>query len=340
MTHLANKGEDRSRILAGLFDAICENVQVLVKAQGPARMVLAGGVGQSQRVRDRFRDFAERREMRLLDPAGEDDLFLDAIGCAVIAARAGTEALPPLEQLFSEAEHGTLERRPPLAESLHQVRRLSRSPRDPAGVAPVVLGLDIGSTGSKAVAVDVESREPVWEAYVRTSGDPVGAAQALVSELVAGPARERPVVGVGVTGSGREIVRSLMATCYGSERVFVVNEIAAHAEGARAYDPRVDTIFEIGGQDAKYIRLQEGRIVDAAMNEACSAGTGSFIEEQGRRLGGLDAAALAKEAIAAASRWASTARCSWPRSSTRPRRRAPTASTSSPASTTRWSRTT
>jgi predicted nucleotide-binding protein (sugar kinase/HSP70/actin superfamily) len=90
-----------------------------------------------------------------------------------------------------------------------------------------------------------------------------------------------------------------MATCYGSDRVHVLNEIAAHAEGARAYDPRVDTIFEIGGQDAKYIRLEGGRVVDAAMNEACSAGTGSFIEEQGRRLGGLGAAELGKEAIAA-----------------------------------------
>jgi hypothetical protein len=65
--------------------------------------------------------------------------------------------------------------------------------------------------------------------------------------------------------------------------VFVLNEIAAHAAGALRYDPRVDTIFEIGGQDAKYIRLAGGRVVDCAMNEACSAGTGSFIEEQGRK---------------------------------------------------------
>ena len=66
----------------------------------------------------------------------------------------------------------------------------------------------------------------------------------------------------------------------------MLNEIAAHAEGALHYDRRVDTIFEIGGQDAKYIRLADGRVVDAAMNEACSAGTGSFIEEQGRQVPG------------------------------------------------------
>ena len=66
------------------------------------------------------------------------------------------------------------------------------------------------------------------------------------------------------------------------------DRIAAHATGALRLEPRVDTIFEIGGQDAKYIRLAEGRVVDAAMNEACSAGTGSFIEEQGKRFSGIE----------------------------------------------------
>jgi activator of 2-hydroxyglutaryl-CoA dehydratase len=88
---------------------------------------------------------------------------------------------------------------------------------------------------------------------------------------------------MGVTGSGREIVGTLMASCYGAASVVIMNEIVAHARGACHYDPRVDTIFEIGGQDAKYTRLESGNIVDAAMNEACSAGTGSFIAEQGTR---------------------------------------------------------
>ncbi len=82
--------------------------------------------------------------------------------------------------------------------------------------------------------------------------------------------------------------------------MFVLNEIAAHARGALHHDPRVDTIFEIGGQDAKYIRLAGGRVVDAAMNEACSAGTGSFIEEQGRRFAGVrDVAELGEIALCA-----------------------------------------
>ncbi|MCE9583235.1 MAG: acyl-CoA dehydratase activase-related protein, partial [Planctomycetes bacterium] len=134
--------------------------------------------------------------------------------------------------------------------------------------------------------------------YRNTSGDPVGAAQALTRQFLDGPVGRVPVLAFGATGSGREIVGSLMATCYGPDSVFVLNEIAAHAAGALSYEPRVDTIFEIGGQDAKYIRLSEGRVVDAAMNEACSAGTGSFIEEQGKKFAGVEnVVQLAEKAI-------------------------------------------
>ena len=276
---------------------------MLVKAAGPREVTLAGGVGQSRRVRENFRTWLGRRGMSLRE-ASEDALFLDALGCAALAAERPA-APPPLEGLFRSVRHAALDRLPPLSAALGKVKRLQRpsaitsTATATSTTAPVILGLDIGSTGSKAVALDLAAGQPAWEAYVRTGGDPVAAAQTLVREFAQGPCGAHPLAGVGVTGSGREIVGSLMATCYGTDRVHVLNEIAAHAEGARAYDPRVDTIFEIGGQDAKYIRLEGGRVVDAAMNEACSAGTGSFIEEQGRRLGGLGAAELGREAIQA-----------------------------------------
>jgi len=162
------------------------------------------------------------------------------------------------------------------------VHRLHRRRPDPTGRRrPVLLGLDMGSTGSKAVALDAEDGEVRWQAYRNTSGDPVGAARALVRRFLEEGGDRHDVKAFGVTGSGREIVGSLLASCYGRPSVFVLNEIAAHARGATCHDPDVDTIFEIGGQDAKYIRLNDGQVVEAAMNEACSAGTGSFIEEQG-----------------------------------------------------------
>jgi predicted CoA-substrate-specific enzyme activase len=163
------------------------------------------------------------------------------------------------------------------------------------------LGLDIGSTGSKVVAIDVRDGSAFWETYLNTEGAPVQAAQRLLRRFREQQGDRSRLFGIGVTGSGREIVGTLLRTCYGDERVFVLNEIAAHARGATALDPDVDTIFEIGGQDAKYIRLDHGRVVDAAMNEACSAGTGSFIAEQGSKFGddGLTVVELANEAIEA-----------------------------------------
>ncbi len=302
MTHLANKGERQERILAGLLDAIAESAEVLVKPRrSPPRVLLTGGVTRARRVREHFREFLARSGMSLLDVDPEAALVLEAVGCAVHAAQLAPN-VPPLAELVQPAPEAQIDVVPPLRGALTRVRRMKRAQLAAVNGTPrdVILGFDIGSTGSKLVALDVERSTPLWEGYLRTSGDPVGAAQALMREFLDGPAGASAVRALGATGSGREIVGSLMATCYGPDAVFVLNEIAAHARGALEYDPRVDTIFEIGGQDAKYIRLAGGRVVDAAMNEACSAGTGSFIEEQGRRFEGVnDVAALGRIAVAA-----------------------------------------
>ena len=290
MTHLANKGEDRARILAGLFDAVCENVLVLIKpGVSPARVLLTGGVSRSPRVRRVFGEALARQGMSLVPFHEEDALCLEALGSALIAAEGSLE-LPALDALLLPPRELKLERLPALAGSLDRIRRLPAQPWAVVNgeLRRIILGFDIGSTGAKVVAMDLATRETVWEAYRQTLGNPVGAAQDLLRRFTAGPAAKCAVVAFGATGSGREVAGSLLTSCYGRDAVFIVNEIVAHATGALHFDPRVDTIFEIGGQDAKYIRLAEGRIIDCAMNEACSAGTGSFIEEQGRKFTGIE----------------------------------------------------
>ncbi len=303
MTHLANKGEDRGRILAGLFDAVSENALVLLKPGfSPGRVLLTGGVSRSPRVRRTVAEFLARHRMELLPLDEAAAQFFDARGCALLAAERGAVPLPSLDELVLPCADVALERLPPLAASLARVHRLPARPPAPADRqrGALILGFDIGSTGSKAVAIDAGSGDAVWEAYRETLGNPVGAAQALLGQLLAAPAGRQPVLAVGATGSGREIVGSLLASCFGKEAIYVLNEIAAHAAGAMHFDPRVDTIFEIGGQDAKYARLAGGRVIDCAMNEACSAGTGSFIEEQGRKFAGIrDVVHLGQEALAA-----------------------------------------
>src|ERR1019366_7823629 len=250
--------------------------------------------------RDHFARFLERNGMHLVPMDGDDAVFVEALGAAVLACERPGGGVPSIDRLLPPREPSQPARISPLPSCLPRVPPL-RPPPLPSSSADgreVILGFDIGSTGSKAVVIDRSTRDVLWEGYLDTGGDPVGAAQSLVRALLASPARGARVVAFGATGSGREIVGSLLSSSYGAGRVYVLNEIAAHAEGALYCDSSVDTIFEIGGQDAKYIRLSEGRVVDAAMNEACSAGTGSFIAEQGRKFSGIDSVVqLGEEAL-------------------------------------------
>lgn len=300
MTHLANKGESKERILAGLYDAVCENVLNLVRPRfAPRDVVLIGGVARSERVRRTIATWLEAKGLRLVPHRSEHE-FLEAVGAATHAMEHPCD-VPSIENLLATAVGTKLEEVPSLRDALNKVHRITKPKIDVAWVNPrdVYFGFDIGSTGSKAVALEVSTGEIVWETYLNTEGAPVRAAQALVERWVEHVGDRGRVRAVGVTGSGREVVGSLLRTCYGDQRVFVMNEIAAHARGASSIDPQVDTIFEIGGQDAKYIRLEGGRVIDAAMNEACSAGTGSFIAEQGSKFEGVgnDVVKLGRMAI-------------------------------------------
>ena len=86
------------------------------------------------------------------------------------------------------------------------------------------------------------------------------------------------VTAAGTTGSGRYLTGDFI----GADTI--QNEITAQATAAIAYDPTVDTIFEIGGQDSKYISIENGVVVDFEMNKVCAAGTGSFLQEQAEKL--------------------------------------------------------
>ncbi len=146
----------------------------------------------------------------------------------------------------------------------------------------VYMGIDIGSTSTKAVLTFAEDDKVFMDVYRKTEGDPIGAAKKLFNAINEAQKLYKftiDVKGLGTTGSGRKIVGSVV----GAD--LVVNEITAHVKGAVTVDPEVETIFEIGGQDSKYMRVKNGHIADANMNYVCAAGTGSFVEELGRKLG-------------------------------------------------------
>ncbi len=284
MTHFANQGRPTTELLKGYFDSVARNTYALAtrnRVDGPVYLI--GGPSRLQSFRGAFEEL-------LGAPVSSPPLAecFEAAGAMAIAAQqaaAGKAAaalpqdpaalLQPVEKRFEVLD--------PASKHQNNVT-IMPEPEIPEGAAggPAILGLDLGSTGAKAVLTSIETGEVVRDVYDRTRGNPVDAARRLVSALLES---SRPDVrAIGVTGSGREAVATLLRAVYpDSDNIVVLNEIVAHATAASRCD--VDhgadlSVIEIGGQDAKYIRVQGGRIVESDMNKACSAGTGSFLEEQ------------------------------------------------------------
>lgn len=140
------------------------------------------------------------------------------------------------------------------------------------------LGFDIGSISTKAVVVD-DNNKIHASSYLWTEGDPIKATKRVLDEIKKQlEGKDISIVGVGTTGSARELIGAIL------EADIVKNEITAHAMGTLAFHPDIKTIFEIGGQDSKIIVIDQGIVVDYAMNTLCAAGTGSFLSAQARRL--------------------------------------------------------
>ncbi len=163
----------------------------------------------------------------------------------------------------------------------------------PQGGEGVWLGIDVGSISTKAAAVDGQGRL-LAGCYLPTAGQPLDVARRALAHVLAEVGETAQVLGTGVTGSCRRLVAERL----GAD--LMCNEIRAQARAARTCDPEVDTVFEIGGQDSKYIILRDGTIADQALNKACAAGTGAFLEEQAQRLG-LPVAELGRLALTAAA---------------------------------------
>ncbi len=137
------------------------------------------------------------------------------------------------------------------------------------------LGADIGSAASKCVIL--KNGAEMAASTVESAGAGTG-----------GPARAFEGV-LAKAGLRREDIAMITATGYGrnsfAEADLVISELSAHAIGAAAFFPGVRTVIDIGGQDAKVLRLTEAGVLDNfVMNDKCAAGTGRFLEVMARIL--------------------------------------------------------
>jgi predicted CoA-substrate-specific enzyme activase len=276
-THKLNKREaTKEEIVVSLAAVMASKVvEFLTRARMQSgRIVLVGGVAQNRFLRRHLASALPDAELVLPPQAA----CFEAFGAAHLAARHGTP-LPASDELL-DAATVSFDRYPPLAEAASLVSYVEATRGTIRPGREYVLGIDGGSTTTKAVLVDAETREICASCYGRTHGDPVAALRRVLEELqrqvraqADGAHRDVRITLAATTGSSREVLGVFVETAG------VYNEIVAHSVGTTHFRPGIDTLFEIGGQDAKYVYLKNGVPIDYAMNEACSAGTGSFLEE-------------------------------------------------------------
>jgi predicted CoA-substrate-specific enzyme activase len=287
MIHAQQKGYSPAEILRGLCDAVARNFKSsIVKGRTPVEPVaLIGAVSQNQGV---------VRAIREAFSLGPDELFVPyeyawcgAIGAAMLEAEeTHKRSILEIHRLRQHESGSQAPDTHPLSTG-NVVQLRDRVPVyvPPPGDAPIpaYLGLDIGSVSTNVVVID-DTGAVVHDIYLRTAGRPIEAVQQGLSEVERVWGARLNILGVGTTGSGRELIAEFVGADAVNDEITAHKTGAIHIGATLGGEP-VDTIFEIGGQDSKFISIERGVVVDFAMNEACAAGTGSFLEEQAEKLG-------------------------------------------------------
>jgi len=283
MIHLQQGATPDFEIIAGLCQAMARNLKSNI-AKGKTitpPVAFQGGVAHNLGVRQAFRQVFDLDETGLIIPP-----HFCALG-AIGAVLAGREQLPaefslnlqPLKDYLAREVEATrslapLSPPPSLGEEAYAV-----APLPPLGAnVEAYLGVDVGSISTNVVVIDKDMQVLARE-YLLTAGRPLEAITEGLKRAGGKLAGRVKIMGAATTGSGRYLTGDFIGADV------VRNEITAQATAAAAIDPTVDTIFEIGGQDSKFISLEHGAIVDFMMNKVCAAGTGSFLEEQAEKLG-------------------------------------------------------
>jgi len=282
MIHLQQIATPVHDIVAGLCFAVARN---FISSLGRGKtmkfpVMFQGGVSSNIGMVRAFKDLLSAGEGDLLIP--EHNTSMGAMGAVLhnineeIPGESSYEGSSRLEEYI----HGEKSRGksfealvPPESDIRKEVYKIPDSNEK----YEVYLGLDIGSLSTNVVLIDDQDRV-IARRYLPTASKPLEAIRKGMSEIYDEIGDRVVVKGAGTTGSGRYLTGDFI----GAD--LIRNEITAQATAAIAYDPKVDTIFEIGGQDSKYISIDKGVVVDFEMNKVCAAGTGSFLQEQAEKL--------------------------------------------------------
>ncbi len=292
LIHKQNEGATRQDNLAGLFRTVARNYKIDVlgiRAFGDAgNSVFAigtGGVFGNDLIRAHL---GQLLGISIERPQHYNNIA--AIGAALKAIEQGNHFVMKAEQLQRVAEYSRQKRQfaPPLVESLRKVHATNQEIKEEiSSGTEVVLGIDGGSTTTKGALVEAKTGKLLDKLYIKTHGNPEESLKRVLRYL--SRHRDKVIIrGVGATGSARKLYEKILVSKKKAAQLAktgieladrITDEITCHALGVKHYDPQIDTIFEVGGQDMKFTSFAaDGTVKEAKMNYSCQAGSGQTLE--------------------------------------------------------------
>lgn len=280
---LINEGAAHEDLAVSIFQAV---VNQTISGLACGRTIkgnvafLGGPLSFLSELRKRFQETLGLKDEQIIFP--QDSQFYVAVGAAFMSEKYPESSIRLLAEKIKEPgfeEESETKHMPALFESdddfrafkkRHAEHRVGRKNLEEAS-GPAFLGIDAGSTTTKAALTDSEGNL-LYTFYKNNEGNPVESSRQMLKELYERMPEDLYIAYTVTTGYGEGLIKAAFNADYGEI------ETIAHYSAAKAFLPEVDFILDIGGQDMKCIKIKEGAIYNIMLNEACSSGCGSFIE--------------------------------------------------------------
>lgn len=280
---LINEGAPVENLAASIFQAVVnQTISGLAcghKIKGKVAF-LGGPLTYMSELRKRFTETLNLKPEEVIFP--ENSKYFVALGAAFMAEKCAPVKLKELLDRIEKVDNtvtGGAKRMNPLFKDEEEYKKF-KARHDKAKIArgdikdasgPVFLGIDAGSTTTKAALID-KDKKLLYSFYSGNEGNPLATAKEMLKEVYGLIPDDAYIANTTVTGYGEGLIQSGFSADYG------IIETMAHYKAAEEFLPGVDFILDIGGQDMKCMRIKDHAIYSIMLNEACSSGCGSFIE--------------------------------------------------------------
>ncbi len=286
---LINEGAKKSDVAASVFQSVVNQTISGLACGKPIRgnvAFIGGPLHKLSELRQRFIETLNLQPENIIFPENAN-LFV-AIGCALSeeTCELDIDALVKSVSVLGDNQLREVERLAPLfknEDELEQFRvRHAKSIIPTANINSHIgacyLGIDAGSTTTKAVLLNKDA-EILYSHYAGNQGDPLKSVIGILKEIYGQLPDNAYIAKTCTTGYGEHLIKAALGADFGEI------ETMAHYKAADKFLPGAEFILDIGGQDMKCMRVKDDEIESILLNEACSSGCGSFIENFANALG-------------------------------------------------------